>query len=137
MPLKYRSACPHPGTQTDAERAESHAKIKASAERTKRRLEQRDAVVGAPKPTTADPLDPGIDRWLRSIEPRLELVVRYAMKARWPTVRGNRKFAARVTELEESTGIRRDEDRLAMVIADARLVQNKIEELIEGQPRRR
>lgn len=28
-------------------------------------------------PTITDPTDPAIDRWLRSIEPRIELALRY------------------------------------------------------------
>lgn len=30
-------------------------------------------------PKTSNPLDPAIDRWLRSLEPRQKLVVRFAV----------------------------------------------------------
>lgn len=137
MPLKYRSLCPHPGTQTDEERAASHAKIKAGVERTKRLLAERDAIPARRRvrEATSDPLAPKIDKWLRSIEKRQELVIRYAMRERWATVRASRSFSARVKELEDY--LKLDEDQLAMVIREARQVSAEIEDVVDGEPRRR
>lgn len=81
-----------------------------------------------------DPLDPQFDRWLRSIEPRSELVMRYAMRIRWPEVRANRKFSARIDELQAQ--LPTDEDYLALIQKDARTAAEKMEELIEGKPKR-
>ena len=86
--------------------------------------------------TTTDPLDPKIDKWLRSTEPRQELVVRFAMRLRYPKVRANRDFSNRIDDLRRVLGLVDDPDRLAMIIADARMVEDKIEELIDGNPLR-
>ena len=80
---------------------------------------------------TTDPLSPQIDKWLRSLEPRQELVVRFAMRERFASVRGDRAFIARVDELRDK--LKPDEDRLAMIIADARMVAGSIEELLGDQ----
>lgn len=82
-----------------------------------------------------DPRDPKIDRWLRSLEPRQELTVRYAMREHFPTVRADRKFSARVDELRAA--LNPDEDQLAMIIRDARLVGNQLGELLDGAKKRR
>ena len=84
---------------------------------------------------TTDPRDPSIDRWLRSLEPREELVTRVAMRARFPEVRADREITARIDELSASMAM--DADRLAMILADARLVAEKIEELLGEPPRGR
>ena len=77
-----------------------------------------------------DPRDPSIDKWLRSLEPRQELV-----RARFPEVRADRAITARIDELSASLNM--DEDRLAMILDDARLVAKSIDELLDEQPRGR
>jgi len=71
-----------------------------------------------------DPRDPSIDKWLRSLEPRQELVLRFAMRGRFSQIRSDRKFEARIDELRAQFN---DEDRLAMILADARLLGEQIE----------
>ena len=71
-----------------------------------------------------DPHDPAIDEFLRSLEPRQELVLRFAMRQRFASMRADRKFDARVDELRQQFD---DEDRLAMICADANLVAAQIE----------
>ncbi len=52
--------------------------------------------------------------WLRSLEPRQELVIRYALRAHFPTMRADRENTLRVDELRDEMQL--DEDRLAMII---------------------
>ena len=85
---------------------------------------------------TSDPLDPKVGKWLRSLEPRQELVVRFAMRLRYPKVRANRDFSNRIDDLRTVLALVDDPDRLAMIIADARMVADKIDELIDGNPLR-
>lgn len=77
----------------------------------------------------ADPRDPEIDKWLRSLEPRQELVIRFALRERFPAMRADRGNDARVDELMGQ--LKPDEDRLALILADARMVAKGIENVIE------
>ena len=51
------------------------------------------------KNARADPREPKIEKWLRSIAPRQELVIRYAMVSASPRCAAIRSFAARVDGL--------------------------------------
>lgn len=77
----------------------------------------------------SDPRDPEIDKWLRSLEPRQELVIRFALRERFPVMRADRGNDARVDELMGQ--LKPDEDRLALILADARMVAKDIEKVIE------
>ena len=84
------------------------------------------------------PRDPKIDKWLRSIEPRQELAVRYAMRERFPEICADRVFTARIDELRAA--LNPDETQLAMILADARAIAGKLDELLDDgkpPPRRR
>ena len=48
----------------------------------------------------------------------------------------NRDDSNRIDDLRRVLGLVDDPDRLAMIIADARMVEDKIEELIDGNPLR-
>jgi hypothetical protein len=78
----------------------------------------------------ADPHDPAIDKWLRSLEPRQELMLRFAIRRRFADVRADPKFGARVDELRQ----RFDEDRLEPILADANLVAEQIEDILGQIP---
>ena len=54
------------------------------------------------------------------------------MRARFPEVRADRAITARIDEL--SVSMQMDEDRLAMILADARLVAKQIEEVLGERP---
>lgn len=79
----------------------------------------------------SDPLDPSVLKWLCSLEPRQELVVRYAMRSHFAKVRGDRAFSARIEEVRSA--LNPDETQLAMILADANEVAKHVEELI-GEP---
>lgn len=72
--------------------------------------------------------DPAIEKWLRSLEPRHELVLRFAMRWHFAEVRADRKLDARVEELRSLF----DEARLALILADANLVSEQIEEVLSA-----
>jgi hypothetical protein len=59
---------------------------------------------------SADPHDPKFMEWLRSLEPRQELVIRYALRAHFPTMRADRENTLRVDELRNEMQL--DEDGL-------------------------
>ena len=84
----------------------------------------------------ADPLDPAIDKWLRSIEPRDELVMRLAVRGRFDTVRSNHALSARIDELWDKVNPKRDEAYMALVLDDVRMVGNSIEQLLDPNPKR-
>ena len=62
-------------------------------------------------------------------------MIRYALRAHFPTMRADRENTLRVDELRDE--MRLDEDRLAMIIADARLVAKDIEKVIGEAPAER
>lgn len=80
---------------------------------------------------TVDPHDPKFQKWLRSLEPRQELVIRFALRERCPSMRADRSSDVRVDEL--LAALNPDEDRLAMILADAGMVAKDIEKVI-GAP---
>jgi hypothetical protein len=84
---------------------------------------------------TADPLSPEIDRWLRSLDTRDELVMRLAIRGRFDSARSTPSFNRRVDELWDLANPKRDEAYMALVIADARMVGKSIEHLIEPSRR--
>ena len=71
-------------------------------------------------------------KWLRSLEPRQELVLRYALRARYPEMRADRENTARIDELRDQMQL--DEDRLAMILADASMIAKDIEKVIGETP---
>ena len=81
---------------------------------------------------SADPHDPKFLKWLRSLEQRQELVIRYALRAHFPMMRADRENTLRVDELRDEMQL--DEDRLAMILADARIVAKDIEKVIGEAP---
>jgi hypothetical protein len=81
---------------------------------------------------SADPHDPKFITWLCSLEPRQELVIRCALGVRFPAIRADRDNTARVDELTQTMQL--DEDRLAMIIADAKIIAQDIEKVISEAP---
>ena len=73
-----------------------------------------------------DPRNPSIEKWLYSLEPRQELVLRFAMRWRFAEVRADRTFGARVEELRDLF----DQSRLALILADANLMSEQIEQVL-------
>ena len=71
-------------------------------------------------------------KWLRSLEPRQELVLRYALRARYPEMRADHENTARIDELRDQMQL--DEDRLAMILADASMIAKDIEKVIGETP---
>ena len=70
------------------------------------------------------------------MKPRQELVIRCALGVRFPAIRADRDNTARVDELTQTMQL--DKDRLAMIIADAKMIAQDIEKVIErlSPPRR-
>jgi hypothetical protein len=62
-----------------------------------------------------DPLSPEIDRWLRSVEPLQELVLRLAMRGRFDSARSSPSFNRRVDELWDLANPKRDEAYMSLV----------------------
>ena len=86
---------------------------------------------------SANPHDTKFMKWLRALEPRQELVVRCALRARYPEMRADHENTARIDELRDQMQL--DEDRLAMILADASIIAKDIEKVIgetppEGRP---
>jgi hypothetical protein len=81
---------------------------------------------------SANPHDPHFTRWLRSLKPRQELVIRCALGVRFPAIRADRDNTARVDELTQTMQL--DEHRLAMIIADAKMIAQDIEKVISETP---
>lgn len=84
---------------------------------------------------SADPHEPKFQKWLLSLEPRQELVIRFALRRHSPSVRADRANDARVDELMAL--LKPDEDRLALILADASMIAKDIEKVIEPQPETR
>lgn len=81
---------------------------------------------------SADPHDSKFQAWLVSLEPRQELVIRFALRQHFPAMRADRANDARVDELMKV--LNPDENRLAMILADARMVAKDIEKVIGETP---
>lgn len=60
-----------------------------------------------------DPRDPALQRWLRALKPRAELTARYALTAKFPAMRRDPDFVARIAELLEM--LRPSEAELAAI----------------------
>jgi hypothetical protein len=82
-----------------------------------------------------DPRDPALQQWLRSLKPRVELTARYALRAKFASLRADPDFTARITELLHM--LQPDAEELAAVLRDAQLVGQAFQprEMMEA-PRR-
>jgi hypothetical protein len=59
------------------------------------------ASLPTPRPIlSGNPCHPELNPWLASLEPRAELVIRYAMRALFPRCRDDQPFDRRIDELE-------------------------------------
>lgn len=72
-----------------------------------------------------DPRDPALQQWLRSLKPRVELTARYALRAKFASLRADPDFTARITELLHV--LQPDSEELAAVLRDAQLVGQAFE----------
>jgi hypothetical protein len=61
---------------------------------------------------TTDPRDPKLDKWLRTHPPRIELALRYSLRARFRN--GDSRMTARIDEL--FVLIKPNEDELAKIL---------------------
>jgi hypothetical protein len=82
-----------------------------------------------------DPDDPALQKWLRSLKPRTELAARYALRAKFLSLRGDEAFSARITELLQA--LKPDDAELGAILADARRVGEAFEPPQRQQRRRR
>ena len=76
-----------------------------------------------------DPQDPALQNWLRSLKPRSELAARYALRAKFLSLRGDEKFSARIAELLQM--LKPSDDELGAILADAR----RVSEAFDPPPR--
>lgn len=77
-----------------------------------------------------DPDDPALQKWLRSLKPRAELAARYALRAKFLSLRGDQAFAARITELLQS--LKPNDAELGVILQDAQ----RVGERFDRPPRR-
>lgn len=80
-----------------------------------------------------DPQDPALQKWLRSLKPRTELAARYALRAKFLSLRGDEAFSARIGELLQA--LKPSDQELGEILADAKRVSEAFEPM--GQRRRR
>jgi hypothetical protein len=82
-----------------------------------------------------DPRDPALQAWLRSLKPRVELTARYALRAKFASLRSDPDFTARITELLHM--LQPESEELAAILRDAQLVGQAFQpkEMMEA-PRR-
>jgi hypothetical protein len=73
-----------------------------------------------------DPRDPALQKWLRSLKPRTELTARYALVAKYPALRVDPGFRARIAEL--LFALRPDDTELAAIFNEARMLNRGIGE---------
>jgi hypothetical protein len=64
-----------------------------------------------------DPNDPALLKWLYSLKPRTELAARYALRAKFMSLRCDDAFSARVTELLHI--LKPDDAELVAILQDA------------------
>lgn len=83
----------------------------------------------------ADPQDPAIDAWLRTLKPQAELVARFAMRAKFPSVRADQAFSARINKL--MAAINPDARQLYTILNDAKRLESNISERIGVPPQAR
>jgi hypothetical protein len=77
-----------------------------------------------------NPLSLDIDKWLRSIDPRQELVVRLALRGKYQAVRGDRAFGARIDELWAQLNPNHDMMYASLVLDAALATQRQVEKLL-------
>lgn len=82
-----------------------------------------------------DPDDPALQKWLRSLKPRTELAARYALRAKFLSLRGDEAFSARITELLQM--LKPDDAELGAILADARRVGEAFEPARQPATRKR
>jgi ubiquinone biosynthesis protein UbiJ len=82
-----------------------------------------------------DPNDPALQRWLRSLKPRSELAARYALRAKFLSLRGDAAFSVRIAELLQS--LKPDEAELGAILADARRVGEAFDGRRRTSPQRK
>jgi len=80
-----------------------------------------------------DPRDPALQRWLRSLKPRVELTARYALRAKFASLRADEEFSRRVVELLHF--LQPDQEELAAILNDAMLVGQAFESKSEREDR--
>jgi hypothetical protein len=71
-----------------------------------------------------DPRDPALQNWLRSLKPRTELTARYALVAKYPALRTDPGFRARIVELLRA--VQPDAAELAAIFNAAKLLNSGI-----------
>lgn len=67
-----------------------------------------------------DPEDPALQKWLRSLKPRTELAARYALRAKFLSLRGDEAFSARICELLQL--LKPSDQELGEILGDAKRV---------------
>lgn len=72
-----------------------------------------------------DPRDPALQQWLRSLKPRVELTARYALRAKFATIREDAEFSARIASLLYQ--LKPSDEDLAAILRDAQLVSQAFE----------
>jgi hypothetical protein len=72
-----------------------------------------------------DPDDPDLDKWLRSLETRSELTIRYAQTGRFPQAHANRQFFVRIDQL--LLWLQLIEDELVAILSHADRMETHIE----------
>lgn len=82
-----------------------------------------------------DPEDPALQKWLRSLKPRTELAARYALRAKFLSLRGDEAFSARITELLQL--LKPSDEELGAILADAQRVGEAFDPAPRRAPQRR
>lgn len=82
-----------------------------------------------------DPDDPALQKWLRSLKPRTELAARYALRAKFLSLRGDEAFSARIAELLQI--LKPSDAELGAILADAQRVGQAFDPPPRAQQRRR
>ena len=80
----------------------------------------------------SDPQDPALIAWLRTLEPRQELCIRYTVRGQFTACRADQAFNARVDELFAL--LNPDEDEYADILRDARLIGAVLTKEIGEEP---
>jgi hypothetical protein len=75
--------------------------------------------------------DPQIDRWMRSLEPRVELALRYCMRDQFQKAKASPTFNRRIDELFNL--LKPDEAELAAITRHAREIGQAIDGQIDVQ----
>lgn len=75
--------------------------------------------------------DPQIDRWMRTLEPRIELALRYCMRGQFQKAKASPTFNRRIDELFAL--LKPDEGELAAIVEHAREIGKAIDGPIDVQ----